>query len=79
VQAGIAVMTLVVKVILLAIEVATSFGFFGLAVTTDGATTVPGILVLLFKQAELVANLVQILNIDKKTHRKGSILGAFIV
>jgi hypothetical protein len=35
--------------------------------------------ILLFKQAQLIANLIQVFNIDKKTHRKGSKLGALSI
>lgn len=65
---GIAVMTLVVQIILGTIEVSTCLVLFGLTVAADWATTVVEILALLFKQAQLAADLIEIFYIDIKAH-----------
>jgi hypothetical protein len=69
---GIAVMALVVQIIGAAVKETPSLVLLGLTITTDGTTTVVEIRSLFLKKAEFVANLVQVFNIGKKAHRKGS-------
>jgi hypothetical protein len=75
--AGITIMTLVVHVILLPIEIATGLLFVGLGVTTDDATTIPQVCLLLGKQGKSVTNYVQVFRVNKIGHRVSSCLGRY--
>jgi hypothetical protein len=65
---SITVMTLEEQVIALLVEVSSSLGFFSLTVTTDGTATVVQITALAFEQGQSITYLIQIFNIDVKTH-----------